>query len=64
MYTIMFNTAAADKGKRRKDWERQLADDFLSAIHLKMFVCKDEKELKERLEFIAGNKSQALANAV
>ena len=58
----MFNTAAADKGKRRQDWERQLVDDFLSAIHLKMFVCKDEKELKERLDFIAGNKSSSLTN--
>lgn len=62
MYTIMFNTAAADKGKRRQDWERQLVDDFLSAMHLKMFVCKDEKELKDRLEFIVGNKSLPLAN--
>lgn len=57
MYTVIFNTAAAisKMPKRRKNWQDQLRDDFLRAIHGKKFNCQDAEELRSRMNFIAGN---------
>lgn len=54
MYKVIFNTAAAAIKNSRRDWERQLIDDFIRAVHRKEFDCNDDEALANRLGFIAG----------
>lgn len=55
-YVVGFNTSGAisKMPKTRRDWERQLVDDFLKAVNGKTYECENEESLMERLRFIAG----------
>jgi len=53
MFVVFFNTAAAKTKTRRRDWERQLMDDFVRAIHRRQYECGSLEELANRFGFIA-----------
>ena len=55
-YIVRFNCAEAisKMPRKRRDWERQLVDDFLQAIHGIQYECGTREELIRRLGFIAG----------
>jgi len=55
-FIIMFNNAGAinKMPKTRRNWENQLLDDFLKAIHRMQYECDSKDALLERLRFIAG----------
>lgn len=54
MYKIKFNTNKFES-KNRRDWERQLMNDFAVGINNKDFKCETEKELFHTLTFIDGS---------
>jgi hypothetical protein len=58
-YIVQFNTAnaIAKMPKKRRNWERQLIDNFIRTINGKRYACGDYDALRERLEFIAGHSS-------
>lgn len=56
-YTVTINTAGAlarFPGKRKK-WERQLIDDYISAINGTQYICADKDKLADRIEYFAGS---------
>jgi hypothetical protein len=63
LYKVVINTAGLRKNKlRRKSWERRLAEDFASVIHGREFICENEEDLQNRIEFIAGKSSDTDAH--
>ena len=62
-YVVRFNCAGAiaKMPQVRRDWERQLMDDFTRAIHNRQYLCGNREELINRLEFIAGSGGRGLS---
>lgn len=62
-YIVQFNCAGtiAKMPKKRRDWERQLIDDFTRAIHRKQYLCESREDLIRRLEFIAGSGGRGIS---
>jgi len=62
-YSVVFNCAGAiaKMPAKRRNWERQLIDDFTRAIHGKRYLCENRDELMCRLKFIAGRGEHGLS---
>ena len=61
-YIVRFNTAKAKTSTRRRDWERQIVDDFIRAINGRQYECDGYPALMDRLRFIAGRASKISAD--